>query len=313
MFQKFFCTIFILIATVFISTPVFALESGDVVMSITPSNQDIELYPGRTYHGSLDVSNVGRLPFEVKASVSRYYVTDSAYTPDFSADNSYTKLHNWISLPVDKFRLEPGQTTTLEFDVKVPTDVPGGGQYAAIMLLSDGGDADTGAMKVTGQLAAVLYGHINGGEIRSKGAMTEHSFPRFVMDHPFAVSQTITNSGNTDFKVTQKLTVRSFFSNRELLSPNSVSESGQPLGYSVATVLPDTSRASLLTWDDTPKFGLFQVTQEISFLDQEHTFTHLVFVCPSWVFIIAVAALIVLIVWLIIHFKRHRLPKAPIV
>lgn len=313
MLQKLLCSIFILLSTVFISTPASALESGDVVMSITPSNQDIELYPGQTYHGSVAVSNVGRLPFEVKASVSRYYAADDSYTPDFSAGNAYTKLHNWVTLPKDQFHLEPGQTTTVEFEVSVPKDVPGGGQYAAIMLLSDGGDPGNGAMKVTGQLAAILYGHVNGGEIRTEGSMTEHTFPRFVMDKPFAVSQTIANTGNTDFKVTQKLTVRSFFSNRELLSPNSLSESGQPLGYSIATVLPDTSRASILTWEDTPKFGLFQVTQEISFLDQTHTFTHLVFVCPSWLFIIVIALIIVLIVWLIIHIRRRRLPKDPVI
>lgn len=289
------------------SAPASALEPGDVVMSLTPANQDLELYPGQQYQGSLKVTNVGRLPFDVKASVSPYYAGNDDYTPDFEAENAYTKLPNWITLEHYKFHLDPGDSTTLRFMVDVPEDIAAGGQYAAIMLLSDAGEnAGNDAVKVSAQLAAILYGHVNGGELRTKGELTEHSFPSFVMDGNFSVSQTVKNDGNVDFKVTQKLTVKDFFSNQDVITPSSVSSDGQPLGYADATVLPGTSRTGILTWENAPTLGLYHVTQEISFLDEVYTFSSLVFFCPVWLVVVVSAALIAIIFWIIFSIVRKR-------
>lgn len=290
------------------ASPASALEPGDVVMSLTPANQELELYPGQEYQGSLKVTNVGRLPFDVKASVSPYYVGGDDYSPDFEAQNSYTKLPNWIVLEHYKFHLEPGESTTVRFLVDVPEDVAASGQYAAIMLLSDAGDANgSDAVQVSAQLAAILYGHINGGELNPSGELTEHSFPTFIMDGKFSASQTVKNDGNVDFKVTQKLTVKDFFSNQDIITPDSLSADGEPIGYNSATVLPGTSRTGILTWEDAPQFGLYHVTQEISFLDHTEVFSSLVFFCPVWLVVVVGAALLVLIFWIIMHFvRKHR-------
>lgn len=287
--------------------PVSALEPGDVVMSLTPANQDLELTPGERYQGSLKVTNVGRLPFDVKAFVSPYYVGNDEYTPDFNAENSYTKLPNWITLEKYRFHLEPDESYTLRFIVDVPEDVAAGGQYAAIMLLSDAGDAaGEDAVKVSAQLAAILYGHVNGGEARAEGELTEHDFPAFIMDGKFSASQTVKNTGNVDFKVTQKLTIKDFFSNQEVVNPDSLSSDGRPIGYNVATVLPGTSRTGILTWDDAPSFGFYHVTQEINFLDQTQVFTRVVFFCPTWLIIIVGAAVLVVIAWIVLRLIKKR-------
>lgn len=315
MFKRLSTILLTLILAVFTVAPVAALEPGDVVMSLTPANQDIELYPGQQTQGSLTVTNVGRLPFDVKASVSPYYIGNDDYSPDFEAENAYTKLPNWITLEKYKFHLEPGEKTTVRFAVDVPEDVAAGGQYAAIMLLSDAGDAaGDEAVKVSAQLAAILYGHVNGGELRTEGELVEHSFPGFVMDDKFSASQTVRNDGNVDFKVTQKLTIKNFFSNQEVVTPDSVSDSGQPIGYNVATVLPGTSRTGILTWENTPTFGLYHVTQEINFLDKTQVFSRVVFFCPVWLVIVAGAAILVLMLWVILHFirkhKQHKISPA---
>lgn len=308
MFKRLSIILSTFIFAILFSAPATALESGDVVMSLTPANQDLELEPGQQYQGSLTVTNVGRLPFDVKASVSPYYVGSDNYDPDFSAENAYTKLPNWITLEKYKFHLEPSESTTVRFAVDVPEDVAAGGQYAAIMLLSDAGDTgDDNAVKVSAQLAAILYGHVNGGELRTSGELTEHDFPGFVMDGKFSVSQTVKNDGNVDFKVTQKLTIKDFFSNQDIITPDSVSDDGRPLGYNVATVLPGTSRTGILTWENAPQFGLYHVTQEISFLDQTQVFSRLVFFCPVWLIIIVGAVILVLILWLILSIiKKHK-------
>lgn len=288
------------------AAPVQALESGDIVMSINPSNQDLELTPGATYHGSIKVSNVGRLPFKVKASVRPFYIKDNEYEPDFASESAYTKIYNWITLEKTEFSIEPSSSYELKFDVKVPKDVASGGQYAAIMLLSDSGEEEAAGVNVAAQLAAVLYGHVNGGSLRTEGELIDHSLPKLFSNSDFSVSQTIKNTGNVDFRVEQTMTVTEFFSNREVVNRDSVSSDGQLIGSNIAVVLPGTSRTGILTWTDAPKLGLFNVTQTIRFLDQDYTFSKLVFLCPLWLIVIVLALIIVLVIWLIMKIVKKR-------
>lgn len=296
-------------------TPASALESGDVVMSVTPSNQELELTPGQTFHGEVTVSNTGRLAFDFTAKLSPYYVKDDSYDPDFEATGDRTLLSNWTTLDETKYHVEPGEKAAVEFTIKVPEDVPSGGQYAAIMLHNNGastdGSSSGSAINVSGQIAAILYGHVNGGELRQEATMTEHSFPRLVLGGPFAVSQTIENTGNVDFRVSQTLTITNFFSNREVVSKDSISSDGEVIGTNVYSVLPGTTRTGITTWRDAPKLGLFNVTWTISFLDQDYTFRHLVFICPIWLAVIVIVLLLALIIWLIFAIrKRYGLKKA---
>ncbi len=292
--------------------PVQALEPGDVVMSINPSNQEIELRPGATYEGKVKVSNVGRLPFKVKASVRPFYVKNDDYEPDFASESAYTKIYNWIKLEETDFSIEPDDSHELKFKVEVPKDVASGGQYAAIMLLSDGGEEESAGVNVSAQLAAILYGHVNGGDMRTEGELVEHSLPGLFSSNNFSVSQTVKNTGNVDFRVEQTLTVTEFFSNREVVNKNSVSDDGQLIGSSTAVVLPGTSRTGILTWTDAPKLGLFHVTQTIRFLDQDLTFSKLVFLCPIWLLVIVIALIIVLIIWIVRRILRKKQQKASI-
>lgn len=308
MFKKLLLTVVsICLGLGFLTAPVAALEAGDIVMSVSPSEQDLELKPGSTHNGSVTVTNVGRLPFELKASVSPFRVANDDYTPDYTTDTSFTRLSNWIKLEKDTYHIEPGKKVDINFEVVVPEGVAGGGQYAAIMLQSDSGIKEDSAVNINARIAAVLYGHVNGGEVRTEGELVDHSLPSFMFNENFAVSQTVRNSGNTDFKVAQKLTVTNFFTNEDIIHPDSISEDGQTLGYSIYTVLPGTSRTGILNWHDAPKLGLFRVTQEISFLDKEYVFTQLVLICPTWLLVVVIAFIIVLIFSLIIKIKnKHR-------
>lgn len=322
-----------LVCSLALAPAVQALQPGDVIMSINPSSQELDLTPGETFRGKIDVSNTGRLPFKVIASARPFYVKDNNYSsPDFSADTAYTKLHNWIKLAETEFTLAPGTTHSLHFEVNVPANIASSGQYAAIMLLSDGGQTSSSGVSVSGQIAALLYGHVNGGELHPAGELVEHSLPSPIVDRnfktthvdsngdvkstvaAFSLSQTVKNTGNVDFRVTQTMTITDFFSNREVVSPSTVGSDGQIIGSSSAVVLPGTSRTGILTWPDAPRLGLFTVQQTIRFLDQEYTFGQVVFLCPVWLFVVVLSLFIVFIVWLIMHFKHkaHHEEENPV-
>lgn len=315
-------------------TPVAALEVGDLVMSISPSEQVIELTPGESYEGSVTVTNVGRLAFDFTLEAAPYHVNDDSYDPDFSTDSSYTNLKNWLTFPESSYRLEPGQSADAKFAVDVPADAPSGGQYAAIMIQNslakspassdnsqssneqgddeqeDDAERDS-PLDVQVRAAAVLYGHVTGGELRESAELTAHDLPSLVLGGTLSAVSTIKNDGNVDFYARQTLSIRNFFTNNEILQ--STEDGSESPFTETLIVLPGTTHTSVLNWNlaDTGTFpiGLYRVTQTVVFLDQTHTFTHLLLVCPIWLAILIIFLVALGLIWLILGLVKRRKNK----
>lgn len=277
----------------------FASQTNDVALSITPPLQRVELKPGGHYVGNLIVANTGSVDYDITARVAPYYVKGDNYDPDFATENSYTQMAKWVKLEQNQLQVPAGEKVTLKYTVDVPEDVAGGGQYVAILVKTNPIKNDNSAMAISSQLASIIYGSVSGGEIRSEGELLDHSISSLVLNGELSAMQEVKNTGNVDFKVAQKLVVRDLFTNREIIN-SANSDSGVDLGTTTMTVLPETSRANLLTWNEAPTFGLFRATQTISFLNQEYIYNQLVICCPVWLLVVIVAAIITLIGWIII-------------
>lgn len=303
-----------ILCSLYSSKVALALDTDDIVMSVSPASQELELQPGQKYQGKINVSNSGRTSFQVKVSTKPFYVKDETYDPVFSTDSAYTKLHNWIKLSEKSFTINPEEKHVLEFEITVPNDVAPGGQYAAIMFLSENEDATPATIKTSGRIATILYGHVNGGEARMSGELVDHKLPSLWRNSGISISQTVTNNGNIDFRVQQTMTIKEFFSNREVVNPSTTTSDGDTIGTSNVMVLPGTSRMSVLSWPDAPKLGLFQVTQNIDFLDQNYTFEQIVFICPIWVIAIIIGVIFFIIVYTVSRSRNKKNnQEAPIV
>lgn len=312
----FACATILVVAQVFLpsdnlKSEVYALKSGDIVMQLKPAEQELNLTPGTTTIGAIKVQNVGRLGFNVKLSVRPYQAANESYDPDFYTENSYTLLKNWITFRESEFYLEAGEEKEVEYIVNVPQNIPGGGQYAAIIVETrDGMDPDA-TFRVVSQLACLIFAHVTGEE-HIGGVLMAHSLPSFILGNSFSSSATIKNDGNVDFRATQTLTIYDFFRGTEVFSPEYVAEDGKTPGYTQPVILPETSRASRLTWAGAPQLGVFRAVQTISFLDESYTFEQVVFICPIWLAGIVVFMVVLMIFWLILrirHRKRNR-PQA---
>lgn len=287
-------------------------ESEQLVVSINPSEQDLELKPGRSHDASVTVYNVGKIPFEFEVEAAPYQNANDAYDPDFASENNYTKLKNWIYFPEKHFSVEPDHAVEVKFQVNVPKDVVGGGQYAAIIIRTIDPNADAGApVQLVAQLASILYGHVEGGEKQESGELVKYSLPSLMLGSEFKSTAIFKNTGNVDFRVTETMSIRDLFTNREIMNPASASETGQPIGTIESTVLPGTSRTINMHWAGAPQLGFFRVTQTISYLDQDQTIEKIVFICPIWLLILVAVFVLVAIVWIItiIHNRRRKRPQ----
>ncbi len=286
-------------------SPVSALEAGDVVVQINPAEQTFDLVPGASYLGNITVENTGRLGFNFTVSARPYQVKNEDYDPDFSTVTDYTKLQNWITFEKTDYYIEPGQSLEVVFNINVPSDVPGGGQYAAIVVETRDSVDPEAHVRIISQLAAILYGHVQGEE-HVGGVIVAHSLPGFLLGSPFAASVTVKDDGNTDFRVTHTLTVRDFFTNREVFTPDAVLEDGSRPGYANVFVLPGTTRRNILTWAGAPQLGVFKAVQTVSYLDKTETYEQLVIICPIWLAGLAIFFVVLMVLWIIMRIRKRK-------
>lgn len=292
------------VALTFATNPTNA--ASNAVMSLRPSEQEVELTPGQQYTGSIVVYNVGKEAFDFEVTAAPYQVKSNNYEPDFLTESESTKLANWITFPTTEFSVEPSQSATVQFVVTVPEGVPGGGQRAAIIVRAkDDSSVESGVNLVT-QIAAIVYGHIKGEELNATGSLSAYHFPTLMSGGEFKISSVIANEGNVDFRVTETLTISDFFTKREVLTPESTNASGYPVGTVSATVLPDTKRTIDMIWRDAPQLGIFRVSQTISYLDEEITTEKVVMVCPIWLIVLVGIMFLLIIIWLISAFRNYR-------
>lgn len=305
--QKFLLFLTFLLGLSLSAQPASALLDDDIALTIYPTTQTVELDPGREYSGNVTITNSGQQPFTALVSASPYQVDSEAYTPDFSTENAYTKLYGWISFPEESYYLEPGASAKVEYIVSVPEDAVGGGQYAAILVRTEDSIKEEDSIQVISQVAGILYGRVNGADMRPEGEIAEQNIPGFVMDGLLEVSETVYNTGNVDFKVIHSITITDVFSGNVVLSPDMQDSEGFSLASNNVIVLPGTSRRDVITWENTPRLGLYKVKQTITFLDEEFSLERIVFFCPSWLLFSVIGLIALAILWIILAARRrHR-------
>lgn len=287
---------------------VAALEAGDIRLELQPAEQEIELYPGLTYQGSITVRNAGRLPFSFTVSTRPYSLTGENYDPDYTTMTDYTKLANWFKFSQTSYQLAAGESVSVDFVIEMPSDdVPSGGQYAAIIVETrDGVDPDS-AIRQVNQLAALVFARVDGGDIRESGSIIQHNLPSIILGGKISASETIKNTGNIDFKANHTVSVVDFFTGKEVFGVDSRDELGNSAGSTRKLIFPGTERSDTITWENTPQLGVFRVTQTVSFLDESQTYSQMVFVIPLWLVVLVGVFIGLLVLWIILRiFKRRR-------
>lgn len=293
-------------------SPASALEAGDIVMEARPAAQDFELIPGEHYTGSITISNIGRLPFTFTVKASPYQVIDEDYTPDFVTQNDYTKLYNWLSFNQTEYHLEAGASAEVLFEIEVPSDAPGGGQYAAIIAsTSDSKDAGS-TMQMISQLASLLYTHVEGDQ-HVGGVVTKQELPSFLLGSPFTSTVTVKNDGNVDFRFEHTLTIHDFFTNREVFTPDAIDENDQAVGMASLIVLPETSRTNSLTWEGAPQLGVFRAISRVTYLGQESVKEQIVFICPVWLAGAVVFCIVLMVLWIVLRIRKRKQNRPQVV
>ena len=279
----------------------------DISFVVSPMKQEIDLRPGEIYEGFILVANplAATDSFDYKVVVKPYFVTGDNNEPDLETVSDWSKIVNWITIEESTGTLAPNEKKTIHFKIKVPESVPAGGQYAMIGVSSiprfQGKDTQVQDAYTLGSL---IYAKVD-GETVHEGQILENYIPGFSSSGSPVTFVTVTNTGNIHETLTVDLKVKN------LLGGQVFSLTGEETDTYESIILPTSTRVVSRSLDGLPALGIFEVTQDASFINELSTNTKIILICPIW-FMVLVLVLATTIITTIVYkvLRRKRTKKS---
>lgn len=280
------------------ATPAFAEKKLDPIrIQISPANHKISLEPGANYTGSFKVQNAGSENFKYKLSATPYQVEGERYQPVYNRENKYTQIANWVTFDHNSGSLSPNETKEVFYTIKVPKDVPAGGQYAALMAEVENA-SNSGVIKAGSRVGMILYSRVS-GHTREEAKVLNNNISGFFLNPPISVTSLVENTGNVDITAKYTLNISSFFSGQEVYSNSNSPEE--------RSILPETKYFNTLSWTGGPLLGLFHVEQIVELPGKTPVTTKkVVLICPIWLIALLIIGLFAIIFRIMSQIKSKK-------
>lgn len=279
---------------------VSAAEIPDYQIQISPVKIELDLKPGETTEAKFKVQNTGNKTFDYKMGVRPFSVSGDDYKQDISTETKYNDIVKWISFSEPEGTIESDHEVEMTLTVKVPKDVPAGGQYAMVMAgMIEPASENTGSgITAEKQVGMLVYSKNVEGETRRTGEIVENKVPSFMFAPPIQATSVVENTGNVHMEATYVMQVYPLFGDEEVYSNEESPET--------RTILPETRRLNTMSWNGAPQLGIFKVRQTVKFLDKESVTEKLVFICPLWFLFIILAIIFLAIFWIVSRARGRK-------
>lgn len=275
-----------------IVTPASAAETPAVEESsitLSPVNNKFTIDAGNTLSDTVKVLNTGSSTLDFILYARPYEVKNDAYEPSYNGTASNSDAYKWVRFEKTKYSLEAGKSIDIPYTVDVPQGAAPGGHYGVIFIETKAPEGNGQAVVRNKRLGMILLATVN-GQYRTGGSYegTKSSF--FQFRSPLTTTTRVKNSGNADFPATLTFRVSDMFNQTKFEEKKEYN------------VLPETTRAIPMNWQDSPWFGLYRVNVQAQLLDQNHASQHYVLIMPRWM----IAVLVVLLLAGGVYVLRRR-------
>lgn len=269
---------------------------------VSPMRQEVDLKPGEKYEGSILVTNPADATsdFAFTVKVNPYSVTGTDYQPDFVSMSDWSKMAEWITLKEDSGTLKPNESKRIYFSIDVPLDAPAGGQYAMIGVSSAPAiDGKKSEIQNIYQLASLVFAKIDGKTTHS-GRVLDNYVPSFVASGVPTTVVTAVNDGNVHENLNMTLKVKNS------LTGENISLSGESKDSYDSFIMPKSTRVVTRSLDGLPMLGIFDVTQDVSYLGDTSSTSVTMLLCPIWFMVLSIVTVVAIIVTIcyLIFFKK---------
>lgn len=277
-------------------------------LTVSPMYQRLILTPGEKYEGMIEVTNPAfsttDLGYKVSVGSFSQHASENSLddydTVDIETINDYNQIVNWIEIDEDTGSVEPNGVRAVNFVIDVPMNAPAGGQYASLLVMKTNTQesaASSGfSIQDQAQVASIIYAEVAGQTVR-KGAILENNIPSFLLDNPLTATSMVQNNGNVHTDAEYILQVWPIFSDEEICTNEENAFTN--------LVMPDTKLYHQETCN-LPLVGIFRAKQTVRIFGEESIVEKTVVVCPLWLMLVVVFAIVGIIVWIVIRVKMRK-------
>lgn len=280
------------------------MESSIKSFALSPTKQEIELKAGETYEGYVLLTNPlsATEDLEYSVSVKPYSVSGQDYQPDFETVSEWSRIIEWTTIEETTGTLLPNESRRINFKIEVPESAPAGGQYAMIgVSATPTAKSSKSEIRDTYTLTSLIYAKVD-GETVHEGGILENYIPGFISSGTPTTVVTVSNSGNVHEKLTVELKIKNVFSGEYLAL------SGEDTDVYESLILPDSTRAVSRALGGLPNLGIYEVSQDASYLGENSSNTTIMVICPPWFMVLSIititAVLTLIIRKIYLHFKN---------
>lgn len=283
-------------------------------ISISPVSKVLELEPNSIYEDFFKITNNGKNPLKFEAYAAPYSYTyssdDDEYKLGFNHENTYTQITRWITFRDDEgnyvkrptYVAEGNSTVEIHYRIVTPASIPAGGQYAVLFAHTLSDSTETSGIKTEASPGLVVYGRANGetivtaevSDVELNQSLQVGNEEKNIING----SAKIKNTGNVDFMAYGSLKITGIFGRTYYeTSPN----------QGKISVIPESELILSDKWEDTPYFGLFNVTWTVSASENEpQVITKTILIMPIPIIILMILLLTIIIIWIIILIRKRK-------
>lgn len=294
-----------------VAVPAMVSAASGHGVTMSPMMDEIILHPGETYTGSFMISNPASETEETyyEISVESFYADEKGETV-FDVDGDMASMAKWIKIDSPTTgSIEPNETKNINYEIEVPNNAPGGGQYATILVSmkdkegngKEGKSSSGATIEENWRIAYLIYAEVAGDTVRS-GDILDAEVPGFLFSGKIKGTATVKNTGNVHGKAKYTLKVFPLFSSEEVYTNEE--------NPATKMILPDREVYNEVAWDNTPSIGIFNVVYTVDFEGSKAEVSKMVIACPVWLLFIIFFVIIMLIIWIVMRVRKAKTDKA---
>jgi hypothetical protein len=150
------------------------LPSSVLALTVSPPRQTVTVAPGETAELPLYVINEERVPVVIKGEVDAFRIDQESGTAMFGQPD---RAKTWIIPREKKVVLQPGESASLTFDVRIPEGALPGAHYMGVFASAAAGEGNVGAKARIGSL---VFLHV-AGEVHEEARIVDVSTKQFIV------------------------------------------------------------------------------------------------------------------------------------
>ncbi|MCH8821673.1 hypothetical protein IID23_04110 [Patescibacteria group bacterium] len=307
------------IALTTFTTSLFAQETsedktesatGNVGIQVSAPIYNFTIDPGESAQEIVKVRNVGDTTRIFYPEVFDFKPLNETGAPDFiidAQDDSYTySLASWVKISTEGIKLEPNESSALNFIINVPADAEPGGHYAGILFGTSPPKVGGTQIAISNKVGSLILVRV-AGDAKEQANVEEFSTPKsFLENGPVLFTVRINNTGSVHIQPKGVIEIKNTFG--KTVNTISINENS-------ANILPQSIRAFLdgdgnnLNWNPSGlTIGKFTATLTLTYGDpaQNLTTSTSFWIVPWKILLVLLLTIIITILLLVLIIKKYN-------